>query len=319
MRVGYIGNFGVPYSTESHVALSLEALGHHVNRLQEQDIDWPFVPIHAEAGGYDFVLWTHTHGYADESKHEACQRYTDEMRRRGIPTVGFHLDKWWGLEREHQVFEPYFQQDIVCTADGGHDADWARIGVNHVWMPPALVHTEVGRGRPREDWRGKVGFVGGWKNYGHADVWPWRFDVVSACWKRYGSAMRTWPNGAAIRGMDLNDVYASVDVVLGDSCLAGGAHHYWSDRVPETIGRGGFLLHPRVEGLGEQFPITGLPVRYEVGDLDEVFDLIDYWADPARASERRELTDAGIEWVRERHTYKARMERVCGLASVLGR
>lgn len=313
MRVAYIGNFGVSFSTESHVALSLESLGHHVSRHQENEVDWAFVPVHAEAGEYDFVLWTHTHGFADESKHDACLEYLAACRSRGIPTVGYHLDKWWGLEREAQTTEPFFQQDIVCTADGGHAAEWAAIGTNHVWMPPAVVHTEVGRGNARSDWRGKVGFVGGWKNYGHDEVWPWRRTVVGETFRRYGSAMRLFPQGAAVRGWDLNDVYAGLDVVLGDSCLAGGATHYWSDRVPETLGRGGFLLHPTVQGLAEAFDGCPLPATYNVGDLAQVWDLIDYWADAARAGERREMTDEAIEFVRKHHTYRVRMSAVCAL------
>lgn len=311
MRIVYVGNFGPSFSTESHVALSLESLGHEVIRLQENEVDWSTLAEQTERAGADFWLHTHTHGYADESTHDAQQANLDALREAGIPSVAYHLDKWWGLEREHQVYEPFFRCDIVCTADGGHDDDWARIGVNHVWMPPAVVHTEVGRGTPLpRDSRRDVGFVGSWREYGHAAVWPWRFELVSNVWNRYGSRFRSYPrNGQAIRGQALNDLYASLKVVLGDSCLAGGATHYWSDRVPETIGRGGFLLHPDVPGLPEAFP-TGVPITYTVGDLAEVYDLIGYWTDPARDAEREERIDEGIQWVAAAHTYRVRMAKV---------
>lgn len=309
MKVAYIGNFGVSFSTESHVAGSLELLGHQVLRIQEDTVDWTWVPVHAAANGVDFVLWTHTHGFAPEPFHDAQLAMLERLRQAGIPSVAFHLDKWWGLERQEQVYEPFFQCDLVVTADGGHQADWERIGVNHVWMPPAVYGPETYLGTPRREDRKDVGFVGSWREYGHADVWPWRFELVSAVWKRYGSRFRAWPRGKALRGAELNDVYASVKVIVGDSCLAGGATHYWSDRVPETIGRGGFLLHPDVPGLDDHFPAE-FPVRYQVGDLRGVFDLIDYWTDPARDDERLERVRCGIEYVQTFHTYEVRMRDV---------
>lgn len=311
MKVAYIGNFRVPYSTESHVAASLEDLGHEVLRHDEEHIDWRWAPHHAAAQGVDFVLWTHTHGFAPEAKHEAQLVMLETLRQAGIPSVAFHLDRWWGLEREAQLDEPFFRCDLVCTADGG--GAWESKGIRHVWMPPAVWDREVGRGTPQGRFSRDVGFVGSWQHYGHLGVWPWRFDLVSAVYRGYGSRFRAWPRGQAIRGQELNDLYASVKVVVGDSCLAGGATNYWSDRIPETIGRGGFLLHPHVQGLDDHFPTGELPVRYPVGDLGEVFDLIDYWSDPARDAERADMVDFGIEWVREHHTYKERMRTLVEL------
>ncbi len=51
-----------------------------------------------------------------------------------------------------------------------------------------------------------------------------------------------------VRGHDLNNCYASCKVVVGD-CFGAGTPNYWSDRVPETCGRYGLLIHPAVDGL----------------------------------------------------------------------
>jgi hypothetical protein len=324
MKVHYIGNFAVDYSTESHVALSLEALGHDVVKHQEQDVDWRWVPAHADG---DFVLWTHTHGFADESKHEQQDVMLDGLRARGIPTVAYHLDRWAGLEREHQLAEPYFQCDLVCTADGGHQELFEQLGINHVWMPPAVVHTETVRGHAQSRYVKDVGFVGTWMKYGHRDVWPWRFDLVAHLSKRYRSRFRSWPRGnRPIRGSELNDLYASVRVIVGDSCLAGSVERYWSDRVPETLGRGGFLLHPDVVGLDEQFPMqrevntsrimSALPWRFDVGDLDAVDNMIEA-ALSLSDDDRNALIDEAVSFVAAHHTYKARMERVVELVKEL--
>lgn len=320
MRIAYIGNFRVPFSTESHVAQALEELGHHVVRHDEEHVDWRWVPHHAAASGTGMVLWTHTHGYAPEAKHDDCQAMLDGLAAHGIPSVAFHLDRWWGLEREHQVHEPFFRCDLVVTADGGHDAGWARLGVNHVWMPPAVVASEVGRGTFQSRYAKDVGFVGSWQHYGHHAVWPWRFEVVSAVARRYGSRFRAWPRaGEPLRGQALNDVYASVKVLLGDSCLAGGATRYISDRVPETLGRGGFLLHPRVEGVtdGTHYTEGEHIACYDVGDIDEVCQQIDRYV--RDDDERERITTQAIEHVRERHTYTVRMRDVIALVEGLRR
>jgi hypothetical protein len=311
--IAYIGNFGVDYSTESHVALSLEAIpGVRVLRIPEKELDWKWVPAHAQGMGVDFVLWTHTHGFAPEELHEDCQYYVNTMAEMGIPTVGYHLDRWWGLEREHQVYEPFFTQSIVCTADGGHQVDWEGIGVNHIWMPPAVVHTEVGRGTPRSQYQKELGFLGSWMQYGHLAAWPWRYDMVVMTNKRFGAKFRAWPrSGQPIRGREINDLYASVRVMIGDSCLAGNATHYWSDRVPETLGRGGLLVHPWVDGIEEQFPIEQ-PIYYTAGDRATFMAAVEQAL--ALTDEERDFRiDQAIELVRERHTYLVRMRRLLEL------
>ena len=74
-------------------------------------------------------------------------------------------------------------------------------------------------------------------------------------------------------GVDINNLYASARVMVGDSCFA-GADRYWSDRVPEVLGRGGFLIFPKTPGL----EIPGL-VTYEPGNIDDLIKKINYWID----------------------------------------
>lgn len=325
MRIAYIGNFRAPHSTENEVRKALVHLGHEVVAVQEDRLDWPWLATKATGadGGrpVELVLWTHTHGFAPEDTHAAQAAELAKLRAAGVPTVAYHLDRWWGLEREHQTREPFFTCDLVVTADGGHDEQWAELGVNHRWLPPAIGHEEVGRGTPRAEYRGDVAFVGGWANYGHAGVWPWRKQLIHWLQMHYGDRLALWPRPGepAIRGAALRDLYASTKVVVGDSCLAGGATRYWSDRIPETLGRGGLLIHPDVPGLDDWFsdePGVGrydhlrpLPWRFELGDFDQLGELIERGLG-LRDTERDAVTGEAIEWVRELHTYVQRMEQV---------
>jgi spore maturation protein CgeB len=93
-----------------------------------------------------------------------------------------------------------------------------------------------------------------------------------------------------------------VQILVGDSCLLGS--HYTSDRIPETLGRGGFLLHPETEGLRDLYP-EGTLVTWPLGDWQELRWLIDYYLD--RPDERHAIAEAGRGWVMAFHTYEVRM------------
>ena len=80
----------------------------------------------------------------------------------------------------------------------------------------------------------------------------------------------------SIRNHDLNRLYASVKVCVGDSLCPGFNHpRYWSDRLPETIGRGGFIIHPRIEGIEEEY--GGRVELFGFNDWDTLKLKIDYY------------------------------------------
>lgn len=309
MHVAYIGNFSALHSTENHVARALEANGHIVERCQEGPAVWSSLPGRLDATP-DFVLWTHTHGLAPEQAHHDQAAFLARCRNAGIPTVAYHLDLWWGLDREPQVHvEPFFRCDLVCTADGGHDPQWEAIGVNHRWFPPAVSEAECAPGRPRREYRSDVAFVGSWAG-GYHEESRHRYELVNWLRTTYGETCRFWPKPArhAVRGADLRDLYASVKVAVGDSCLVPRLSRYWSDRVPETVGRGALLLHPDVEGLTEQFKPGEHLDTWRAGDWDALRTLIDgYLADDDR---RAAVAAAGRAHVLEHHTYEVRMRQL---------
>lgn len=314
MRIGYIGNFGPAHSTENHVAADAEALGHDVTRLQENTTEtWSIDPAE-----FELLLWTRTGwdwsplGWTLEQAHAAQRDLLARAARAGVPTAGLHLDRWFGLDRQHQVDdEPFFQVDRLYTADGGHDDEWASRSIDHRWMPPAISAVEARReGRQLRSYRADVAFVGNWSRY-HAE-YPERRDLVASLQRRYRQRFRVWPRGRqAVRGQDLADLYRTVKVVVGDSCLAPATsglpiERYWSDRIPETLGRGGFLLHPFVKGLDEQF-VDGEHLRV-YRHRDELFELIDHYVE--HDAERQRIAEAGRDHVRAHHTYENRIETI---------
>lgn len=321
-RIAYVGNFLPEHSTENHVRKALGNLDHPVIPLQENTAaTWD--ALTRPDIGVDLVLWTrtgwdwnHDCGWDNDTRlarqHDALAACADQ----GIPTVGFHLDRWWGLDREGQVYdEPFFGCDLVFTADGGHPDEWESAGVNHRWASPAVLRAEterVGRPSPRR-YPQRLAFVGSWQSY-HPE-WSYRGELVRHLQRTYGRRFAAYPNQRyrTLRGQPLADLYATVPLLVGDSCLAPLADppgFYWSDRVPETLGRGGVLVHPHVEGIDAAYPPddSGL-LTYRLGDFDDLDRVIDFGLGLSDR-DRADLRARGRRWVQERHTYEVRMGEV---------
>lgn len=321
MKVAYIGNLGggsAPHSTENHVARALEANGHTVERVHEQRFDWNPSRI----GDVDFVLWTHTHGFAPERTHKRQSRFLEALRRRDVPTVGYHLDRWWDLRRERQVFdEPFFRCTLVCTADGGNDERFAEAGVEHVWFPPGVSAAECEPGTYRPHLASEVAFVGSWQGGYHpesahrAELIEWLSDI-------YGDRCRfvPAPGEPAVRGEALRDLYASVKVLVGDSCLVGTGKNekYISDRIPETLGRGGLLVHPYVDGVtdGTLYEPGEHLLTWDAGDWSELRHQIDRGIHDLPHPSW--IAEAGRKHVLAEHAYERRMAQLCDLLTDRG-
>lgn len=319
--VAYLGNFGPSHSTETHVALALEDLGHRVLRIQEGRTPARDVAKRAADAGADVLLWTQTLSLAHEGGTATeRQQMLDDLAVAGIPTVGYHLDRWWGLRREGQIAEePFFAVDLLCTADGGHDDRWADMGIDHVWMPPGVAAHETGPAEPDPRFVSDVAFIGNWTGRYHPE-WRHRRELVRFLRREYRGRVGLWPKPGegAIRGADLQALYASVKVCVGDSCLVGDASRYWSDRIPETLGRGGFLLHPWVDGIDDHY-IDGKHLRmWQLGDWRQLRALIGYYLDPDHDHERAAIAQAGRDHVAATATYTVRMRELFGVLESRG-
>lgn len=308
MRVAYIGNFVPEHSTENHVKTAWESHGHEVIRIQEGEQDQWEKLIFSMAKVH-LVLWTRTADLAEKVGHNTQWRMLAAAEQAGVPTVGFHLDRWWGLSREATVWEePFFRCQYVITADGGHQAHFKSVGVNHFWLPPAVSLPQTELGVPTEEYRSQIAFVGSWRPGYHAE-WAHRPELIHWLRDNYPQT-RFWPeaNRPSIRGEALRNLYASTEIVIGESCLVGSPCCYWSDRIPETVGRGGFLIHPYVEGLEDHYRIGVDLWTWNVGDWDGLRQEIESAiASPDVVAEVRR---AGRDHVREHHTYERRVEQI---------
>lgn len=246
MKVGYVGNFRVPWSTETHVAAAFAELGHAVIQIEGHKLTDR--ELRARALGCDMVVYAPGRNHVTRDGIRA-------LDAEGIMTVGYHLDLFFGLGREEQIAtDPLFACTVVCTPDGGHDLDWIERGVYHVNVRAGVHGPEAIDVEPDPRWwRYDVAFVGSTDSY-HAE-WPHRRVLVGFLRDLYGDRFVEMPaanGGQRLHGLALNSFYASVPVIVGDSCFAHIDARYWSDRPYEVWGRGGYLVMPFIGELGEE-------------------------------------------------------------------
>jgi hypothetical protein len=250
--------------------------------------------------GADLFIWARTHRHDPAGDAHAMLCRIEDL---GVPTVGIHMDLYWGIpNREDRVGnQAWWSCQHVFTADGGNPQRFHERGVNHHWMPPAMGIRFYGRARPARHHQHRVVFVGTNIRYIHG---PHRDGLLKWARRRYRGGFRHYGAGTAkVFGKELSRLYASAHVVLGDSAPA---PRYWSDRLPMTLGRGGMLAYPRTEGLAEQGFTEENLLLYDRFGFDGLGERIDSLTEVRR----REMTDAALAVVGERHLWTHRLETI---------
>lgn len=306
MRVAFLGNFrprtafGEPFSTESHLAATYELLGHQVLRLQEDTTSKRSIPASCQEFGADLLHWVDTW----HNDHDGAFWMLDELRRVGIPSVGYTLDLFVGLDREAWLnIDPWFKCDFFFSADGGHPEVWAAKGINHHWMSPGVYAPECYLAEPVSELAQDVVFVG---SYGYHAQWQYRKILIDWLKATYGTRFTHYDHDSGMRGHRLNQLYASAKVVVGDSCCPGFTQtRYWSDRVSETLGRGGVLVHPWIEGMEGHYTPDDFQT-YAFGDLESLRAAIGWLL--SNPEGRAYLRWRGHQTVKDKHTYTNRLQ-----------
>lgn len=309
--IGFIGNFEAPFSTENDRKWSFEKLGYTVIAFQEnkttiEDLrrhmhdEFYSDPIGIEC--FDVLFYSHTHGWEIPNLIE----FFAECKEKKVPTVSVHLDRWAWLDRVTDVGkEATWFTEYLFMADGSPEAVelYNRHNLNWHYLKPGVVERDCYMAAPDHiKFPHEIVFVGS-KGYHHE--YPFRPQLIEFLEKTYGDRFGHYGGGSkygTIRGHDLNVLYASAKIVVGDSCF-GGRPYYVSDRYYETRGRGGFLLHPEVEGVDK----AGI-MFYEKDNLGLLKDAIDLML--TKDSVREEAREVGFQWVKHQETYTNRAEEM---------
>lgn len=304
MQITFLGNFSSPHCTEVAHAATLEHLGHTVTKLQEGQARAEDILHQAQQS--DLLVWVKTHGWKTPGRitmREVLQR----LRRNNIPTLAYHLDLYMGLPKRWKQYrgDEYFTVEHFVTVDKLM-ATWLNNNTNThgIWLPPAVFAPDCTPTQPHDTF--DITFVG--SGHYHQE-WPHRRMLIEHLNRRYGSRFRHYGSGSRhgqIRGQALNQVYADAKIVVGDSLCPGFNYqgHYWSDRIPETLGRNGFLLMPEVPGMADWYTDRQHLAYWPYGEFAALDKLIAHYLD--NEPERQQIRQNGRDLVMRRDTFAHR-------------
>lgn len=300
MTIGFIGNFLAEHSTENDRAWAFNKLGHQVLAFQENKVTADQVKESLDQ--IDLLVYSHTHGW----ELAGIEGIFSLCREKNIPVISVHLDRWAWLERQKDVgMEATWKVDHMFMADMSPEAVelYEKHGLqNFSYLQPGVDERGTYMAAPDPvKYPHEIIFVG---SKGYHPEYPFRPQLVEFLEKTYGERFGHYGGDGlgTVRGHDLNVLYATAKVVVGDSCF-GGRPHYWSDRVTETMGRGGFLLHPLVTDLPREIQAPYLPK-----DLESVKATIDRWL--KYENDRKALQKKAFEYVKKNATYTKRAEEI---------
>jgi hypothetical protein len=303
MKILYLGSFGKPYDTEKYIADSLEFLGHTVERLHVSEYTETQIGQIADSIKPDFILlskgWPKGEGMG----------YAPFMKTLPYPKVSWFFDLVWPLPscRKALIYNhPIFSADITFTTDGGSQEEFRKHGINHHVLRQGIYEPEAVRGKPRDEFKYDVVFVGGSRFHGVVG-WNHRKELIRFLERAYGNRFKQFgqENENEIRNLELNDLYASAKVVVGDTVYS---PQYWSNRLYESLGRGAFLIFPMVDGLEQEFEPYEHFIPYYYGQYAELKDKIEFFL--AHPKERKRIQDAGFAYCKAHHTYTKRCEQL---------
>lgn len=308
MKILFVGNFEVEYSSENHHDKSLETLGNEVIKLQEGKASGEQI---LEYGlDSDVVIFVHTHGWVTPGV--PLQTVFKILKRNHIPTMTYHLDLWLGLERQKDLEQdPFYKTIGHFFATDKLMADWFNDNtpVKGHYIPAGVYDKEVYIDNSGDNAANDVIFVGS-KGYHHE--WQYRPQLINWLKSTYNDNF-THVGGdgdtGTIRGERLNRVYAASKIAVGDTlCINFDYPYYFSDRLYESTGRGGFVIFPYIKGIEDNFVLDKEIVTYTYGDFDELKNKIDYYL--INAEEREAIRKAGHERTKRDHTYIKRWQQI---------
>lgn len=327
MRIAFLGNFNVDYTSETHHKKSLEALGHEVITLQEGKASTEQVLM--EASKSDMLVWVHTHGWDTISmtRSQTMEDVLKILKENGIPTVTYHLDLWFGLRRQEDLDKDPIYKNIqyFFTCDKKM-ADWfnQETDVMGVYLPAGVFQDDMKLDLDAPKTHDVI-FVG---SKGYHPEWPYRPKLINWLRSTYGSRF-THVGGdgdtGTIRGAALTDLYNSTKVVVGDSLVLGFDYpYYWSDRLYETAGRGGFQIFPQITGIQNEYstydfkvddggfwdkePAPIELVTYEFDNFAMLKQRIDHFLE--HDEERDTIRKNAYERTLKDHTYLSRWQTI---------
>jgi hypothetical protein len=284
MKVFYIGKFFHSWNTENYVAHALKQnVAEVVKRVYTSTGQASSYINQIKKHKPDFVLFSKASSRCFKELIEWC-------KENNVLTVCWLWDLYWGYRPQRP---PQFMCDLLFSTDGGHPMSWEDYGANHQVLRQGIHEPDH---RLFENSKSvDIAFVGSTNSYKQRRI------LTRWLTSTYGDRISFHSN---LRGLDLNKELAKTKIVVGDTYPV---KNYWSNRVYEILGRGGFLLFPETVGLDSEFTDKVHYVSYPRGNFRALRDRISYYL--AHDEEREKIRQAGFEKCGE-YTYTSRVKEL---------
>ena len=293
MRIIYLGSFRKSYRTEVWITESLRQLGHEVFVIEEKNISIDNIKKKIDELEPDVFLFSKAKIKGD------FNTILNYLRKKKIYSVCWLFDLFMGTPRAWQAkYSPMFGGDLTITTDGGHPKEFEAYGVDNHILRQGIFQDEAHFGKKIK--APEIVFVGD-----NISWWNYRDKLVSFLEKTYGNKFKRYGTEEKIRGEPLNNLLTSAKITIGDGVFS---NNYWSNRIYETLGRGGFLISPKVVGLEKEFEYYKHFVPYDIYDLPQLKEIIDYYL--THDKEREVIRKAGHEYCKENYTYLIRCKKL---------
>jgi len=302
-KIVYLGNFSQTFCTETHISKTLEEMGYEVERIQENETTVQTVVARANLA--DMFLWTRTPGHFQGDTWKMLAGIK-------VPTASYHLDLYCGISREPTLdTDAFFHTDYLFQPDGDPESmrKFKRAGCNTYWFPPAVYGTECEIKNVKKDLIGDIAFIGSYEVY--HEEWTYRRKLIDWLIGTYGERFTRYPNEKFPSMFDklLNLLMSSTKIIIADTLCMNFTHqNYWSNRIPEETGRGGFVIAPRIKGLETCYEDGVHLVMYDYDNFGQLKGLIDEYLLNDRKREMIKMQ--GFRHTKKYHTFTSRMKRM---------
>lgn len=283
ITIVYIGKFVNMYD-EEYIARSFESIGCKIIRVDQTTYYGDIMNI-LEIEKPNYLLF---------HKWNMTRSIYETIKRLNIKTICWLFDLYWGYHREYLIqSSSFFRADYLFTTDAGHDSDWEKIGLNHKCIRQG-IYKEDCYISPVTDCENDIVFVGS-----DNPIYPERKECLKYLNKYLKFKWFGKINTNDVRGKQLNELFSKSKIVVGDSYPS---PFYWSNRVVETLGRGGFLIHQETEGLKDEYPNI---VTYEKNNWIDLRNKIEYYM--IHEDQRLEIIKKNFNLVKRKYT----MDKKC--------
>jgi len=288
MKITYLGNFSNKFSdlTEEHIKFVFEELGHKVILYHEKDFD---IDKLVELTKTSDLFFFHKGGVA---KGIELSDLIELLNKITCKKVFWYFDK---VERERELW----MQTVAPYVDYGFltDETWLRRNnyPNLSILRQGIGNEDIGYlPKEREEYKCDIAFVG---NIYEEE----RLRFVNALKEVYGDKFKIFNN---VFGKDLMDLCASVKIIVAP--IYPSNEFYWSNRIYLITGSGGFIIHPLLEGLKEEFTNGAEFVGYKTGE--QLKSAIDFFLLPENEDKRKIIQKQGYKKTIGNYTLFHRIE-----------